>query len=139
MKTVQLKKSSGSVKIYLQDLQKIKKLLRTTLKTWKIEFPEIIKVYIFGSFVNGDFGPGSDVDILLVLSHCSYHYRDRAAVYCPDKFPYTLDLFPYTLNEIEGMRNCCSVFNTAKKTGIEIILNKPDKTTKNIGDVEKLL
>lgn len=114
------KTSSGSLKIFSQDINAVKRLLKKTLKIWKAEHPEICSVFIFGSFVKGDFTPGSDIDVLLILSDSKRSFRDRLAKYYPENFPISVDLFPFTISEIKEMRNHPSIYKTAVETGIEI-------------------
>jgi len=46
-------------------------------------------------------GVGSDVDLLIVLSHSEQPFLERAVHYRPDTFPVDLDVFAYTL---QGMQ-----------------------------------
>lgn len=117
-----LEKSSASLKIFYQDINGIKKSLKKTLKIWKTDFPEICRIYIFGSFIKGNFTPRSDLDILLVLSDSKYFFKDRITAYYPDNFPIPLDIFPFTIDEIKKMQNHPSIFKTAIETGLEVNL-----------------
>ena len=114
------KTSSGSLKIFSQDINAVKRLLKKTLKIRKAEYPEICSVFIFGSYVKGDFTPGSDIDVLLILSDSKRSFRDRLAEYYPENFPIPVDLFPFTISEIKEMCNHPSIYKTAVETGIEI-------------------
>lgn len=57
----------------------------------------------FGSWVSGTPGPGSDVDLCLVLSQSDKRFRERIPDYLPGAFPVGLDLFPYTEDELERL------------------------------------
>jgi hypothetical protein len=61
---------------------------------------EVEEVVVFGSFAKGNYAPGSDVDILIVLSDSDRPFRDRVPGLLPGPFPVGLDLFPYTRAEI---------------------------------------
>ena len=76
-------------------------------------------MFVFGSFVKGDYTPGSDLDILLVLSDSNLSFRERIPVYYPRNFPVSVDLFPYTEAEL---KSDLPVYQTAVKTGIEVVL-----------------
>lgn len=65
---------------------------------------EIEEVVLFGSLVSGTPVPGSDVDLLLVLSHSNRSFLDRIPVYLPSGFPVSVDVFPYTREELERMK-----------------------------------
>ena len=65
--------------------------------------PEIEEIRIFGSLVKGTAVPGSDVDLLIVLSASSRPFLDRIPAYLPGAFPCGVDVFPYTRAEITRM------------------------------------
>lgn len=61
---------------------------------------EIEEIVVFGSFAEGRHVPGSDLDVLVVLSRADRPIRDRIAPLLPESFPVGLDLFPFTRAEI---------------------------------------
>ena len=62
--------------------------------------PEVEEVVVFGSFERGTWAPGSDVDVLIVLSACRLPIHERVAAFLPGRFPTGLDLFPFTRAEL---------------------------------------
>jgi len=64
------------------------------------ERSEVLAVVLFGSLADGRLSVGSDVDLLLVLSHSQHSFLDRVFLYIPEDFPVDVDVFPYTLDEI---------------------------------------
>jgi hypothetical protein len=64
--------------------------------------PEVMRVVLFGSLSRGEIGVGSDVDLLIVLSHNDRPFLERTMTYRPETFPVDLDVFPYTLAEIRA-------------------------------------
>jgi predicted nucleotidyltransferase len=65
--------------------------------------PEIEEIRIFGSLVSGTPVPGSDVDLLIVLSDSDQLFLDRIPLYLPGAFPCGVDVFPYTRAEVGRM------------------------------------
>jgi len=65
--------------------------------------PEIEEIRVFGSLVKGTAVPGSDVDLLIVLSASHVSFLDRISAYLPGAFPCGVDVFPYTRAEIARM------------------------------------
>jgi len=63
---------------------------------------EVEEVVVFGSFEQGTYAPGSDLDVLIVLRESSLTIGDRPAEYRPAHFPVPLDLFPFTRAELEA-------------------------------------
>jgi predicted nucleotidyltransferase len=64
------------------------------------EHGEIEEIVVFGSFADGTWAPGSDLDVFIVLRHASQPVRDRIPDLLPGAFPVGVDLFPYTREEI---------------------------------------
>ena len=62
--------------------------------------PEIEEIVVFGSFADGTWAPGSDLDVFLVLSGADRAVRDRVPSYLPGAFPVPVDVFPFTRAEM---------------------------------------
>jgi predicted nucleotidyltransferase len=62
--------------------------------------PEVQEIIVFGSFAEGTWAPGSDLDVFVILSHSPILVRDRIPALLPGPFPVGVDLFPYTREEI---------------------------------------
>ncbi len=62
--------------------------------------PEVEEIVVFGSFAEGNWSPGSDLDVFVVLSHSPKAIRERIPELLPGPFPVGVDLFPYTREEI---------------------------------------
>lgn len=98
-----LKKSSPFVKISYFDEKAVWKALKLFLAELEGKHPEIEKVLIFGSFIKGQCVPGSDVDLLLILTESAVPLLERIPRYMPSAFPVSVDVFPYTKAEVAGM------------------------------------
>ena len=61
---------------------------------------ELEEIVVFGSFETGDFMPGSDLDVFLILREANKPVRERMADFLPHRFPVPLDLFPFTREEM---------------------------------------
>ena len=62
--------------------------------------PEVEEIIVFGSFADGTWAPGSDLDVFVVLSGSAKRVRDRIPALLPGAFPVGVDLFPFTREEI---------------------------------------
>jgi predicted nucleotidyltransferase len=62
--------------------------------------PEVEEIIVFGSFATHTHAPGSDLDLLIVLTHADRAIRDRIPDLLPRRFPVPVDLFPYTRAEL---------------------------------------
>jgi len=81
------------------------------------------KIFLFGSFVRGDFLPSSDADICIILKKNNQRIIDRIPKYL-DFFMEVnvpVDIFPYTLYEVEKMKkNNNSFIKEVFDTGLEL-------------------
>lgn len=64
---------------------------------------EIEEVILFGALARGDAVPGSDADLLMVLSDSSLPFLARMPAYIPASCGIGVDVFPYTRLELTRM------------------------------------
>lgn len=93
-------RSSGTVRVFSLDRRRVREALRELVERRYRPDPNVVAVYLFGSFVRGDAVPGSDVDLLVVLARDPRPPRDRVPDYLPDGFPVGVDVVPWTLAEL---------------------------------------
>ncbi len=77
--------------------------LKAAARQMKARHPEIEEVLLFGSLARGEAVPGSDADLLVILSSASQSFMDRIPHYLPVGLPLGVDVFPYTQAEIDRM------------------------------------
>ena len=88
--------------------------------------PEIERVLLFGSLVTGRAAPGSDADLLVILSQSDRPFRDRIPLYIPSGCRIPIDVFPYTQSEIHRMLADGNFFlQRALDQGVELPLARP--------------
>jgi len=61
--------------------------------------PELIRLGVFGSFVRGGWGVGSDLDLVAVVRRSDEPFIRRAADWPLEKLPVDADLLVYTAEE----------------------------------------
>jgi uncharacterized protein len=101
--SIMLKRSSPSVKITFANREQILRALESLVKTWVKKYPEIEKIILFGSYARGDYFPGSDVDVLIIITESNKRALERIPSFYPSSFPCDIDIFPYTKKEIERL------------------------------------
>lgn len=112
-------KLSDSVKIKYLDKPVIIKAITQLTEELSQRHPEIEEISLFGSFARDEAVPGSDVDILIILTESSLTFKDRLMEYMPLSFPVGIDIFPYTRLEIEKMLDQGNYFiKSAKRDSI---------------------
>ena len=61
--------------------------------------PEVLRVGYFGSYARGDWGVGSDLDLVMVVESSPHPFPRRAAAYDATSLPVPCDLLAYTEDE----------------------------------------
>jgi predicted nucleotidyltransferase len=95
--------SSPSVKVTFTNRKQILTALENLIQEWTQKHPELEQVILFGSFARGDYFPGSDVDVLLILEKSDQPFLKRIPTFLPIQFPVDIDIFPYTRAEVQRM------------------------------------
>jgi len=93
----------GSVKVLEPETDRIAEALEQFVKDLATK-PEVSAIWLIGSFHRKDFGPFSDIDLVLILDSTETPFLDRSLQYLPESFPVSIDLFVYTRQEVSGMR-----------------------------------
>jgi len=96
---------SNFVKVFFADKDKILHQVKEYSKKLKKNHPEVEKVGLFGSYADDEYGPASDVDLLIILRSSSKRFIDRIPDFLPSDIEVSCDCFPYTIDEINEMKN----------------------------------
>lgn len=67
------------------------------------ERPEVLRVGCFGSAARGDWGVGSDLDLLVIVAHSDKPFLYRATDFDTTSLPVPADLLVYTQDEWAAM------------------------------------
>ncbi|MDD5675704.1 MAG: nucleotidyltransferase domain-containing protein [Chitinivibrionales bacterium] len=80
----------------------------SALQNWatrlKAQNAEIIKIGFFGSYARDDWGVGSDIDIIMIVSSSNLPFEKRSAIIDTTALPIAADLLVYTENEWKKMK-----------------------------------
>ncbi|HEU67983.1 MAG TPA: nucleotidyltransferase domain-containing protein [Candidatus Acetothermia bacterium] len=77
--------------------------LREAVAALARDHPEVERVVLFGSLARGEAVPGSDADLLVVLSDSPLPFLERIPAYTPRGCGIGVDVFPYTQAELGRM------------------------------------
>jgi predicted nucleotidyltransferase len=104
-----------------RDPEEIDRAVERYVTVLREKHPEIIRAIWFGSWVNGDSTPGSDVDLCLILKSSEKSIRERIPDYLPVGFPVGVDIFPYTEEEFRRLVTDSPGWSRAILSGREMI------------------
>jgi predicted nucleotidyltransferase len=66
---------------------------------------DVLSIGYFGSYARGDWGVGSDLDIIVILERSDLPVERRAAEWDTTMLPVPADLMVYTEEEWQSMKN----------------------------------
>ncbi|ADL07298.1 nucleotidyltransferase domain-containing protein [Thermosediminibacter oceani] len=72
---------------------------------------DIVKIGYFGSYARGDWGVGSDLDIIIIVKKSDIPFNNRSAEWDTKGIPIPVDLLVYTVEEYENMKAMNSGFS----------------------------
>ena len=66
---------------------------------------DVLEVSLFGSFVRGNYGPGSDADVFILLKRDRRKFIDRIPEFLGyfSRVEVPVEVFPYTVEEVARM------------------------------------
>lgn len=78
------------------------------LQNWKSKMvrkrPDLVKIGYFGSYARGDWGVGSDVDLLIVIERSDQPFARRAEDWETEELPVSADVLVYTMAEWQSLK-----------------------------------
>lgn len=100
--------SSSSVRVFSIDRDAIVARLRAAAGRLVEEDSSVLRVLLFGSLARGNYGPGSDADVGVILRDSAQSvWFKRIPEFMPRfaDLGVPVDVFAYTLDELEQARN----------------------------------
>jgi uncharacterized protein len=85
--------------------EEVEKALLQWLKKRMTTAPEIIKLGYFGSFAKGNWGVGSDLDLIAIIEDSTIAFERRPLTWNFDMLPVPTDILIYTKKEWQDMRD----------------------------------
>lgn len=92
-------RSSSSRVLRWPNAATVDQAVRAWARGLAAEHTEILKVGYYGSYARGDWGVGSDVDLLVILSDSAEPFERRGIQLGPSGLPVPSDLLMYTTDE----------------------------------------
>lgn len=116
-------RSSDTVKVRFLDRDRVVDELKRIALALAGEFPNVLEVRLFGSLARGNYAPGSDADVLIILREDARPMLDRIPDFLRRFWDVSVpvEVFPYTGAELEGMRRRgISFVNSIDREGIRL-------------------
>lgn len=96
---------SSSIRVFTwPDRETVDRAVRAWATAAAAAHPEVLRIGYFGSYARGDWGVGSDVDLVLVVTHCGKPWHERRSDWDTLHLPVPVDVLVYTEAELAAMR-----------------------------------
>ncbi len=92
-------RSLSSSVIKWPDAESVRQALQAWAQRLAKSHPHILRIGYFGSYARGDWGVGSDLDVVVVISTTNQSFEQRAIHWDTSALPVPVDLLVYTLAE----------------------------------------
>ena len=96
-------KSSTSSLIKWPDRPAVDRAVRDWARQTADRRPEVLRIGYFGSYARGDWGVGSDLDVLVLVHRSPTPFERRASQWPAEELPVPADVLVYTLPEWEAL------------------------------------
>ncbi|MCH8012665.1 MAG: nucleotidyltransferase domain-containing protein [Candidatus Marinimicrobia bacterium] len=97
-------KSLNSSVIKWPDQKQIYKAVRSWALIEIKKYPEILRIGYFGSYARGDWGVGSDLDLVAIVKESNKKFECRAMNWDLHVLPVQAELLVYTTKEWQNMK-----------------------------------
>ena len=92
---------------------------------------DVVKIGYFGSYARGDWGVGSDLDVIVLLRGSSLPFWKRCLEFDTTDLPVPVDLIVYTLEEVEKLKGTKFYEDVIAKEVIWIELKDNESSSHN--------
>jgi hypothetical protein len=96
-------KSSNSAVLKWPDRERVDCAVRAWSERQAVNHPELVRLGYFGSYARGDWGVGSDLDLVAVVTASDEEFARRANTWDATDLPVPADLLVYTASEWESL------------------------------------
>jgi len=79
---------------------------------------DVLRIGYFGSYARGDWGVGSDLDLIIVVEKADQAFEKRAAEWDVTELPVPADVLIYTKEEWQSLSQRGRFFKTLMKEAI---------------------
>lgn len=97
-------RSSSSSVLKWPDRTSVDAALRSRVSAIASAHPELLRLGYFGSYARGDWGVGSDLDLIAIVESSGLPYAERAREFDAVGLPVGAELLVYTVAEWSAMQ-----------------------------------
>lgn len=98
-------RSLNSSVIKWPNKKEVEKSLNEWVKKLIKERDDVVRIGYFGSYARGDWGVGSDLDLIILLEESDEQFERRGIVFDTSSIPVPTELLVYTRDEWGRLKN----------------------------------
>ncbi len=114
------------------DAQLVDQAIRVWAFTLGKSHSQILKIGYIGSYARGDWGVGSDVDILILVSHSEQPFEQRSSEWDTGALPIPADVIVYTIEEWQRLPKEGRFYKTVSRE-VRWVFERIENETGSIG------
>lgn len=111
------------------DTEMVSRELRRWTKDIVCERKDVLRIGYFGSYARGDWGVGSDLDLVIVVKSSSKPFERRAIEWDATSLPVPADVLVYTEEEWGSLTTQIGFFQTLIREMVWIYISEDSRQT----------
>ena len=102
------------------------------VRRWAVKMAQgrsgVLRIGYFGSYARGDWGVGSDLDLIIVVEAAEQPFERRAAAWDATDLPVPADVLVYTRDEWEALRQQGKFYAMVMREAVWVEIRDPLET-----------
>ena len=99
---------------------------------------DVIRIGYFGSYARGDWGVGSDLDLVIVVENSDQPFERRAAKWDVMELPVPADVLVYTQREWQALNQRGRFYQTLMREAVWVYSRESKQTEEPMRTVEEV-
>ena len=117
-------RSLSSAVLKWPDRQSVDRSVRRWAENVVQQRRDVVRIGYFGSYARGDWGVGSDLDLIVVVESSTQPFHRRAATWNMIELPVPTDLLVYTEEEWQLLRHKGRFSHTVMKEAVWVYVRE---------------
>ena len=133
-------RSLSSAVLKWPDRQSVDQAVRRWAENVVQQRQDVVRIGYFGSYARGDWGVGSDLDLIVVVESSDQPFQRRAATWDMIELPVPTDLLVYTQREWQSLNQQGRFYQTAMRETIWVYSRgskQADEPMRGVEEVEQ--
>jgi predicted nucleotidyltransferase len=104
------------------DTETVDQALRRWAEKVAFDRKDILRIGYFGSYARGDWGVGSDLDLIIILERCDQPFVRRSSEWDTAELPVPADVLAYTREEWQSLGQQRRFYKTLTREAVWVYM-----------------